>query len=73
MGEEIKKYSSKEITIVWKPAICIHSKICWKNLKDVFDPLKRPWINIEGAPTEKIIDGINKCPSKALSYYKNEE
>ena len=73
MSEEIKKYSNREITVVWKPHVCTHSKMCWKNLREVFDPLKRPWINTDGAPTEKIMEQINKCPSKALSFYKNEE
>jgi len=73
MSEEIKKYSNAEITVVWKPHVCTHSKMCWKNLHEVFDPLKRPWINIEGATTEKIIAQVDKCPSKALSYLRNEK
>lgn len=72
MEEEIKKYSNGEITVIWQPHICIHSKMCWKNLREVFDPLKRPWINVQGAPTEKIIERINACPSKALTYYREE-
>ncbi|MFL5753616.1 MAG: (4Fe-4S)-binding protein [Bacteroidia bacterium] len=73
MSEEIKKYSNGEITIVWQPANCIHSKLCWKNLRGVFDPVKRPWINANGAATEKIIEQVNKCPSGALSYYRNND
>lgn len=70
-----KKYSNKDITIVWKPDACIHSTKCWKGehgLLTVFNPGVRPWINAEGAPTEEIIKRINNCPSGALSYYKNE-
>ena len=73
MSEEIKKYSNGEITVVWKPNICTHSKMCWKNLNEVFDPLKRPWINMEGASTDKIIERVDGCPSKALSYFRNEK
>jgi uncharacterized Fe-S cluster protein YjdI len=47
--------------------------MCWKNLNEVFDPVKRPWINVEGAPSEKIIERIDGCPSKALSYFRNEK
>ena len=70
-----KKYSNKDITIVWKPEACIHSTKCWKGehgLLSVFNPGVRPWINADGAPTEEIIKRINNCPSGALSYYKNE-
>ena len=71
-----KKYSNGEITIVWKPNICAHSTICWKGeagLLDVFNPSKRPWIDPEGASTERIIAQIDKCPSGALSYYYNDD
>lgn len=72
MSEDVyKEYSNGEITIVWQSKKCIHSKICWVGLRSVFDPFKRPWINPQGAPTEKIIDQVDKCPSGALSYYKN--
>jgi uncharacterized Fe-S cluster protein YjdI len=67
-----KEYTNGEITIVWKPDTCIHSGKCFKGLHSVFNPTKRPWINMAGADTEKIIEQVNKCPSKALSFYHNE-
>lgn len=73
MSEITKKYTNGEITIVWKPEACIHSKLCWTQLSEVFDPRTRPWINMEGADTERIIAQISKCPSGALSFYRNDE
>jgi uncharacterized Fe-S cluster protein YjdI len=67
----IKKYSNGEVTVVWKPDLCIHSRICFTGLGEVFDPRKRPWITPEKSTTDKIILQINKCPSGALSYYLN--
>lgn len=70
-----KKYSNGEITIVWQPSVCIHSTLCWKGengLKSVFNPAEKPWIKPEGATTEQIMAQIDKCPSGALSYYKND-
>lgn len=72
MKDITKKYSNGEVTIVWKPAECIHSAICFKGLGQVFDPQKRPWITPEKASTQAIIDQVKKCPSGALSYYMNE-
>lgn len=63
-----KHYTKGDVTITWKPDLCQHSKICWKGLLEVFDPRKSPWINMDGADTEKIIEQVKKCPSGALSY-----
>ena len=71
MSQQTHKYSNGEITVVWKPGICQHSTICWKGLIEVFDPRKRPWINMDGATTERIIEQVKKCPSGALSYFLN--
>lgn len=71
--EKTLKYTNNEITIVWKPHVCIHSKLCWKQLGDVFKPAERPWVKIDGADSQTIMAQVDKCPSGALSYYKNEE
>ena len=34
----VKEYTNGEITVVWQPHMCIHSKKCWKGLLPVFDP-----------------------------------
>jgi uncharacterized Fe-S cluster protein YjdI len=68
-----KKYSNGAATIVWKPALCIHSGICVRGLPPVFKPGQRPWITPEGATTEQLVDQVKKCPSGALSYFFNAE
>jgi len=67
------KYTNGEVTVVWKPDTCIHSRICWTELKEVFDPTQRPWVKMDGATTERIIEQVRKCPSGALSYFMNNE
>lgn len=68
-----KEYSNGEVTIVWQPEKCIHSAICAKGLPSVFKPRERPWITMDGASTENLVNQIKQCPSGALSYYENEE
>ena len=63
-------YSNKDITVIWKPHLCSHSKKCWKGLGDVFKPLEKPWVKMDGATSERIIEQVNCCPSGALSYIK---
>ncbi len=74
MPKEITKtYTNGEITVVWKPGECIHSAVCFKGLGEVFDPKARPWVNINGANSEHIVAQIDKCPSGALSYFRNND
>jgi len=70
---KMHEYSNGEITVVWQPEICIHSGNCVKNLSAVFKPQEKPWIKIENASSEEIMNAIDKCPSGALSYRKNEK
>jgi uncharacterized Fe-S cluster protein YjdI len=66
-----KKYSNGEISVVWKPNLCIHSEICVKTLPEVYKPKEKPWINPENASTAALKKQIAKCPSGALSYVVN--
>jgi uncharacterized Fe-S cluster protein YjdI len=73
MSQTTHEYTNGEVTVVWKPEICQHSKNCWRGLIQVFNPRERPWINMNGAKTEQIIEQVKKCPSGALSYFVNSE
>ena len=73
MSQKTFKYSNGETTVVWKPELCQHSTICWKGLLQVFNPNEKPWIKMDGASTERIIEQVKKCPSGALSYFMNDE
>lgn len=66
-----KEYSNGEVTVVYDSAICIHAGACFKGLPTVFQPGTRPWIKMQGADTESIIKQVQKCPSRALSFYMN--
>lgn len=74
MDKEItKKYTNGELTIIWKPKSCIHAAECVKALPKVYNPNIRPWLKIDNATSDELIDQIKKCPSGALSYYLNNE
>ena len=75
MEEIIKNYTNGEVTIVWKPAMCVHSRICWgkaDSLPEVFNPKEKPWIKPNAATMERIISQVKQCPSGALSFHINE-
>lgn len=65
-------YTNGEITVVWKPAICQHSGICARGLAKVFDPRRRPWIELQHSDSKTIAEQVERCPSGALSWFKSE-
>jgi uncharacterized Fe-S cluster protein YjdI len=66
------EYSNEEITIIWQPHLCQHSRVCVTTLPGVYKPNERPWINPHNATTEQLIDQVNHCPSGALSFVFNK-
>jgi hypothetical protein len=53
--------------------LCVHSTNSVNSLNAVFDPKRKPWINVQAASTEKIIKAVDNCPSGALTYKWSSE
>lgn len=71
----MKDNSNGKLTIVWQPYHCLHARSCWRGtnsrLPEVFNPRKKPWIKPESADTGRIITQIARCPSGALSHFRD--
>src|SRR5512140_3043934 len=68
-----RKYKNGEITVYWKPGACVHASYCYRELIEVFDPGRRPWVDMSGSTTERIIEVVNMCPTEALTWKWNDD
>lgn len=72
MEKTIEYDKNGEVIVIWKPERCIHSGICAKTLPQVYHPKERPWLTPENATAKELMDQIDRCPSKALTYRINQ-
>ena len=66
-------FSNDDITVTYSPRCCANAGICARQLSNVFRHSVIPWIDLEGAQTDVVINQINKCPSGALKFHLNQK
>ena len=67
------EYSNPEITVRWDQSKCIHAGVCYTELGKVFNPLRRPCIDVDQASAEEIMKVVEKCPTGALTAVRNRD
>lgn len=60
-------YANGQVSVDWRPELCIHCGDCVTGLPQVFNLDARPWVNIDGAEPQQIVQQVRNCPSGALS------
>ena len=64
--EPLHEYPTAALTVQWRPNRCRHSAVCVRSLPRVFDPRRRPWIDMSAADADAIAETVSRCPSGAL-------
>jgi len=72
MPKPLQHYAADGITVTFDPNVCIHSGICVRGLRAVFDVTRRVWVHADAAPADIVAAQIDRCPSQALSYTRTD-
>ena len=71
-NDEVRLYSTPEVTVEWRASLCQHSGRCVRGLPDVFQPKRRPWIIIGDTTPDDLERAVARCPSGALRFVRHE-
>jgi len=70
MTPRVQTYEAPGITVTFDPTICIHSGVCVRGLRAVFDVSRKRWIHAGAATPDEVAAQIDRCPSGALRYQR---
>lgn len=65
-------YEDERIQVEWFAGRCIHSGACIRAAPAVFDPRRRPWVDLTAATTDAIAKAVERCPTGALAYHRRD-
>jgi uncharacterized Fe-S cluster protein YjdI/CDGSH-type Zn-finger protein len=65
-----REYSSSGIRVQWYASRCIHTGACIRALPRVFNPRRRPWVDVDAADADAIANAVLKCPTGALHFVR---
>lgn len=68
----LREYATDRITVEWRAERCIHSANCIRALPRVFDPRRRPWVDVHAADADAIAQAVLRCPTGALAYVRHD-
>jgi uncharacterized Fe-S cluster protein YjdI len=60
------------ITVEWYAERCVHSGNCVRALPRVFNPRRRPWVDMTAADADAIASAVLRCPSGALHLVRHD-
>jgi len=68
-----REYCNDRIVVYWEPRLCVHVANCLLGLPQVFDVLRRPWVEVDNASPEEVAGVVMTCPSGALSFERLDD
>jgi uncharacterized Fe-S cluster protein YjdI len=66
-----KHYAGEGFGVSFDLGTCAHAGACVRGLPAVFQPKRRPWIDVSQATAEAIEAQVERCPSGALKFHRD--
>ncbi|MGI9666058.1 MAG: (4Fe-4S)-binding protein [Acidimicrobiia bacterium] len=63
-----RTYEDTALRVLWDSSLCIHTGKCIRSSDGVFEPTRRPWVDLTQADTSTVVAAIENCPTGALRY-----
>lgn len=70
---ETRTYTKGELSVLWQPDLCTHCEDCYFAMPEVFNPNRRPWVDLSRATDDAIVKQVGECPSGALSIVEPQQ
>lgn len=67
-----RDYPGDGIVVHWAAERCIHTGRCIAAEPGVFDPKRRPWVDVTRANADAIAAAVERCPTGALAYTRTD-
>lgn len=68
-----REYANDAIRVQWFAGRCIHSAECVRAAPGVFDPRRRPWIDLARSDADTIAAAVLRCPTGALRFERLDD
>lgn len=65
--DRLHSYTGEDISIFYNPRLCSHAAECVRRARHIFDPKKRPWVQLDQGSVEEVEAVVQACPSGALT------
>ena len=71
-GDRLHSFTAPGIRVTWSRLRCTHVAACVMNLPKVFEPGRRPWVDLSQASSDAIARTVQKCPTGALHFERTD-
>ena len=72
LKERVITYKGKDIIVYFSVDRCTHVAECLRGAPMVFDSERRPWVEPDAEPPDKVAEVVMRCPTGALHFQRTD-